>query len=224
MKIALITANLNQIDQDNFQDSVGQILPQDWIATVFKFNDSNFSPRKNALHPRLQAKIPKILGFEYAPDFDYYIWLDGSFRISSPYSLQWLIESLGDKEIALFPHPERNSITEELEFMECEISRGNGYLLSRYENEPMREQINHYINDPTFVDDRLYAAGVIVYNTNKVPRTSQMLQFWFYQCARWSVQDQLSLPFALKKHGIDPAALQGNIFKSEFLEFKVHNK
>ena len=83
MRICVSTANLGSIDADNVQH-VMQAIPDAWSVDYFGYNDSNLPARHCALHPRLQAKIPKMLAHESHPGYDYYIWLDGSgFCIST---------------------------------------------------------------------------------------------------------------------------------------------
>ena len=219
-KIALLTANLSGIDGNLIELIPQQELPLNSVLDIFSYNDKNFLPRINALHPRLQSKIPKMLGFEYHPGYDYYIWLDGSIQIHSSETISWLVSCCGGNDIALFRHPFRNSIRDELNYMVKLMQEGNSYLLNRYTNEPMIEQVEMYESDSEFRDDCLYALGAFVYNKSIINKG--ILNNWFYHNARYSIQDQLSFPYLLFKHQIKSSIIEKNIFQNPYFSVVGH--
>jgi hypothetical protein len=219
-KIALLTANLSGIDGNLIELIPPQELPSNSMLDIFTYDDKNFPPRINALHPRLQSKIPKMLGFEYHPGYDYYIWLDGSIQIHSSETVSWLITCCGDNDIALFRHPFRNSIRDELNYMVKLMQEGNAYLLDRYINEPMKDQVEMYESDTEFRDECLYALGAFVYNKSIIKKG--ILNNWFYHNARYSIQDQLSFPYLLSKHQIKISIIEKNIFQNPYLAVVGH--
>jgi hypothetical protein len=169
---------------------------------LVQLNDSNFSSRELAMHPRLKGKIPKMLQWMQS-DADYYIWLDSKFRIISPNFVEWQLRSIGNKQICLFEHPNRCSIKEELDFMQDRMKAGDAYLLERYRGEPMAEQVDTYLSDPAFKDDCLFSCGMLIYHKSLIEnRAYNLLTDWFFHCTYWSVQDQLSLPYLIQKHKI----------------------
>ena len=223
MKICVSTANLGNIDQDGLLHTL-QRTPDTWSVDFFGYNDSNFPPRRGALHPRLQAKIPKMLAHELNPGYDYYIWLDGTIAMTQPDSITWLIEKCLDHDMALFQHPFRRSIKEEAEYCYAEMRSGNSYLIERYQGEPMWEQVAHYMADPGFDDHTLFACGVFAYSGSIVQDEPNVMKDWFHHNARYSVQDQLSLPFLIQKHRIRYRLIEEGIFSNKYFSFFGHQR
>jgi hypothetical protein len=204
-KVLVITANLGGFDDGKIAHH-----PQDtnrYDVSLLRFTDDNFPPRMNALHPRLQAKIPKMLGWEYYPNYDYYLWLDGAVRMTSPDCINFFIESLGCADFAIPHHPDRRTISDELAYMKNLMNLGSIYLNGRYKNEAMTEQVQKYLSDTTFRDKKLYQATYFCYTNYLTKSKPGFFRDWFFDCARYSVQDQLSLPYFLNKHEIKTAQI-----------------
>ena len=69
-KILLITA---AFDENIKELSIETTLSnQDYSFYKVCYNDSNTHSRVSSLHPRLKAKIPKMMGWLQTPGFDYY--------------------------------------------------------------------------------------------------------------------------------------------------------
>jgi hypothetical protein len=220
MRIAFVSANLGGIDVDRQALHVKQDIDVDF----FYYTDYNMPPRSDAMTPRLQAKIPKMLAFELVPDYDYYIWADACFTLSSEHAISWLIEQLGCSDIAVFRHQEhRSNIMSEYLFMQRHIAGVSGdayaqeYLTSRYGNEPVLDQIRTYYSDVRFTDTTLFSAGMFVYqNAANVRRA---LMDWFYQCARYSVQDQISLPYILSMNLLNVSVIDEDITNNKYTTY-----
>jgi hypothetical protein len=216
-RIVVISANLGK-----FSPTPQNHVDQNMIVHSIYLDDSNFPPRTKALHPRLQAKIPKMFGSDFAAGYDYIIWCDSTLTFTSVETVWWLLNGIGAADIAFFAHHDgRTSIRQELEFMQ-QYDR-DSYLEDRYDTEPLEQQVSTYLADPTFVDDKLFSAGLFIYK-NKAP-VRAMLSDWFTQNARWSVQDQLSLPYVLSKHpNIHYHVLPGNLLDNEYVSHHFINK
>lgn len=166
---------------------------------VVNYDDSNTLSRSNSLHPRLKGKIPKMLEWEKEGDYDYYIWVDSKFTLNEG-AITKLISYMEGYDLCLFEHPNRSSIKSEYDFMDMLMKGGDGYLHERYNGEDMLFQINKYIGDSEFVDDKLFACGCFVYSKRLVEnKEHNLLKEWFYHNAVYSIQDQLSLPYLLQK-------------------------
>lgn len=223
MKIAYISANCGGTDKNLQDQHKKQTVPVDY----FYFDDSNFPPRSEALHPRLQAKIPKMFGWDLVPGYDYYIWADATITLSNEIAVEWLLSKVRGHDIALFRHHDkRSSIGQELRFMERRMNglRGDSviqeYLNNRYQHEPMEAQVDQYLSDPNFTDDMLYSGGLFIYANTREAR--EMLKDWFTENARWSIQDQLSLPYVLSKSGCKVKTIKRNLLKNEYVEYHQH--
>jgi Protein of unknown function (DUF616) len=216
-KVALLQANLGGID------SCPKHTPQE-LPTGLAFEYSYFSefgdltPRPLSLTPRMQAKLPKMLSFEYVPDADFVIWLDSAHTIRHTEFVTWMLGRLGQAEICLMPHPERRTIKEEVAWTESVLT--DRYFEMRYKGEPMLNQVQHYCADVNFSDDWLAAAGCFIYRVTD--RMKQVMKDWLIECYRWSCQDQLSLPYVLQKHHVKPAWLNYSVYNCPYLLYTPH--
>lgn len=224
VRLALISAQLGGERKNLSCDYLRQELPAGWTLDTFFFDDFNFPPRPS-LSPRLQAKIPKMLGYELVPGYDFYIWIDSSFVLSHPGAAAWFVRSLAENDIAVFRHPHRGSIAEELSYLEQALAEGEPYLVQRYRGEPLREQVELYLSDPSFRDDALYALGAFVYRKEMLARPgANLFPLWYYHNARYTIQDQLSFPYlsaTLAATGLRQGILPGGIFDNPYIAFRA---
>lgn len=229
MKIAYVSANLGGIDE-NIQDRhVKQDLPNDCTLDFYYYTEKNFPLRTVALMPRLQAKIPKMLAWDLIPDYDYYIWGDAVITFSNPNAVNWLLEQCLDVDIALFRHQDnRKSIQEELKFMTNHMlgltnnDFATNYLNSRYGNEPMLKQVEKYLQDKEFVDNKLYSGGLFIYKNKR--HVQNMLSDWFLHNCKHTVQDQLSLPYVLNKSACLVNIIDKEIVNNEYTHYYWRNE
>jgi hypothetical protein len=195
VKVALLSADLGGLRNNLTAGYVKQDIPEGWTLDTYFFDDGNF-PSRSSLSPRMQAKIPKMLGYELAPGYDYYIWIDSSFVLSHSGAVAWFVNACDNFDMVVFKHPHRQSISEELNYMVGRMKSGDSYLIDRYRNEPVCEQVKMYLADEDFKDDSLYACGAFVYRKEMFEQpTHNILPLWYYHNARYSIQDQLSLPY-----------------------------
>jgi hypothetical protein len=209
MKLLVITANVSGISSNTF---VPQNVPN---VDFVKLDDSNYTTRTKSMHPRLQGKIPKMLAWELYPDYDYYLWVDNTFSFKNADSVEWYLNQLENKDAAFYIHSTRKSIKDEVYHVSEGIKEGNNYLLDRYKNENVEEQVATYLKDPNYNDNILFSAGVFIYSANLVKnKENNVMKEWFYQNCIWSIEDQLSLPYVLQKHNINYNIINENIYKS----------
>jgi hypothetical protein len=220
IKVAIITANLG--DFDPVVEYTPQLLPADIEMSVFRFHDENFPPRPHAMTPRMQARIPKMFGWQLVPNFDIYIWVDGSCAMLNNESVKWFVDAIrGTTDIVLFKHPDRKSIREEYEYLKQKIGEGNKYLCARYEGEFDDEQMAVIKADFQYTDDMLYASTCFVYKNNR--RVHQMLKEWWYHTSRYHIIDQLSLPYVVKNSDCVALSLDINVYAFQYLTY-IRNK
>lgn len=206
--LAVLTANLG-----NFDDPVDPVPQVTKIPYKFhRFTDDNFPPIAG-LTPRLQYRIPKMFGWQMYPSFDYYIWLDGSVSLMREDSVEWFRDQIGDADIAVFKHPWRNTIREEVNFIEERLTRPDGdkYLTPRYKNGLHKEQYADILLDPDYVDDKLYASTAFIYRDSEHMR--DVLRAWWLHTSRYFTVDQIVLPFLLKDSVVK--MIEANPFKGE---------
>ena len=131
-KVALISANIGGLDHEPIHK------PQSVSYDNHRFTDENFPLRTKAMTPRLQAKIPKCFGWQLAPGYDYYLWLDGVFGLDHRDSIKYFLDKCQKHDIVVFRHS-RINIFEEWRY----IRRGlwqSSYIISRYKDEFLKEQ------------------------------------------------------------------------------------
>ena len=215
MKVALIQANLGGFDHPVTHEP--QSVPYDHHM----FTDENFPPRTKAMTSRLQAKIPKCLGWQLAPDYDYYLWLDGSFRLSHHDSMKHFLDNCQGHDMVVLKHPNRHSIWEEWRY----VRRGmwqSKYLISKYENELLEEQWLAIHNDKDYKDDILLSGGLFMYKNT--PQVQSALKEWWYHIARYLTMDQLAFPYVLKKAGLKLNVLPDNYGHAWYVKGQGHKQ
>jgi sarcosine oxidase delta subunit len=215
VKVAVITANVG-----NFEKPAEQ--PKQTVACdFFHFNDQNFSLRTKALTPRLQARIAKMFGWQLAPGYDYYIWVDSSCTLTGPDSLKLFLKKAEDVDVVVFKHPNRNTIQEEADYLKYRLSINCPYITPRYKNELIDEQLAEIQADKDFVDQNLFASTGLVYKNNEKVR--DMMKEWWYHTSRYHSIDQLSLPYVLAKSGLKVNVLPDKYSDSPYITY-VRNK
>lgn len=207
-KIAVISASLGGFDAR--REHRDQFVKCDF----YHFTDENFPPRFNSVTPRLQARIVKMFSWQMVPDYDYYLWVDSSCKLSSNNSVRWFMNQLGGKDIAVFKHPHRKTVGEEADYLKHRLAIKCPYITPRYENELIDEQLAEV--DP---NAELFASTAFIYK-NK-PAVQAALKEWWYHTSRFHSIDQLSLPWAIRD--LDVRVIPDNYLKTPYLEY-VRNK
>jgi hypothetical protein len=194
-------------------------VSEKYSVTFNRIDDRSETPREKAMHPRLRGKIPKMIVWEDFPDFDYYVWLDCRFSILQPDSIERFVDECSDVDACFFNHCARTSVKQELDFVVSLMEQGNQYLIDRYQNERMTDQVESYLKDKTWNDNRLFECGAFVYSKNVIAnRDHNLMKEWFYQNCIWSVQDQLSLPYLLHKFQTNYKTFPGNVYDNSFIK------
>jgi len=140
------------------------------------------------------------------PNYTALVWADGAFKLQ-PGFVEWIIGYLADADAAFIRHPVRSSISEEMDFVYSNLAQD--YVRARYNSEPMREQVTAYLQDG-FVPKAapLIAAGLFIRrNSDKVNRA---FEHWYIENTKWTIQDQLSLPYIIWKHNLRVKYIPGS--------------
>jgi len=182
-----------------------------------RIDNKTESPRTKAMSPRLRGKIPKIVVWEDHPGYDYYIWMDSGFSISDESSIERMVDACIGVDACFFAHSGRSSVKQELDFVISLMNTGNQYLLDRYNGERMKEQVDEYFKDASWIDNVLFECGTFIYSKDIVAnKEHNVMKEWFYHNCIWSVQDQLSLPYLLHKFGIRYKLFEGNVYSNQY--------
>lgn len=224
MKIAILQANLGNFDDP--KDPVEQKFPHDdqlglVDCTFHRWTDENFPP-VTGLTPRLQYRIPKLFGWEMLPGYDYYIWLDGGISFLRDDCALWYLDQLGDNDIALFKHPRRRNIRQEVKHIDDHLKAGKPYISARYKNGLHQEQSDIILKDTGYKDRSLYASTTFIYrNTQQV---QDFLKDWWYYQSRYFTCDQVPLPWLLWKHKLKVKTFDEPIFQTGYMSLVSHHK
>lgn len=218
MKVAVISASLGGFDKEN--DNVAQSLPYDY----FNFNDDNFPLRDKSMTPRLQAKIPKMFGWQLRPGYDAYLWLDGNISLAHHESLEYFLDAIKDHDIAVLKHPERDTIHWEYRYnwRGLHSNAPSNYLVKRYANEWLDEEYQEITKDKDFKDDLMVNGGVFIYRNT--PEVQAVLKEWWYHVTRFLIMDQLAFPYLLKKSGLKVNVLPDKFNDCMWLKNERHAK
>lgn len=158
------------------------------------------------VHPNRAAKTAKFRPWEYT-DAPASIWIDASFRVTSP---SFAIEAMEHAEpIAQFVHPWRDCL-----YLEAEESA----LLAKYAGEPVLKQADYYRAAGHPERWGLWAAGVI--GRQHTPDVRSLGMAWTHEVNLWSFQDQVSQPYVLRKVGLRPVGLPGTHFANGWLTYE----
>jgi hypothetical protein len=212
-KVALISANIGDFDRDPIHKP--QSVPYD----NHRFTDENFPLRSRVMTPRLQAKIPKCFGWQLAPGYDYYLWLDGPFGLDHRDSLKHFLDKCKKHDVVVFQHLRRANIWGEYRY----IRRGlwqSSYIISRYEDEFLDEQYQVIRNDKSYKDDILFLGGIFMYKNT--PQVQSALKEWWYYITRYLIMDQLAFPYVLRKAGLKINVLSDDPSKWWFVKSYGH--
>ena len=161
-------------------------------------------------HPRVAAKLPKLFPWEYAGPADYYIWLDGSFQVTSPTFVEEVV-ALGPT-FAQFGHPDRLCIYEE-----ALVSLG----MEKYRKQgDVAGQVAAYRADGMPAGFGLWATGLIVRRGGM--RVANHSAAWWDEIERWSYQDQVSEPFVSWKQDMRPEILPHALWANPWVTWHSH--
>jgi hypothetical protein len=191
-RIAVISANLGNYHRRTWFKQKN--IP---TAKLVMFTDDNFPPRK-CMSSRLQARIPKCLGWQLVPGYDIYMWMDASFALLIG-AVEWVRENLGDKEMVVFKHPHRKTVQEELDT----IKSNDPYFKERFLNDTFDNW-----------DGELYAGGIFMYRN--LPHIQEMLKEWWYVNTRFTLNDQLALPSLLNEYKVSYNVIQEHIYNTKY--------
>lgn len=209
MRIAVLTALTNNRHRDGLTDFVlkNPYEGVDYYAFVDRpyeckswkqYSLYNFSRIDDQFGPRREAKLPKILGSILVPGYDYYIWHDPYLELAV--NPNYIIENImGNKDFALFKHPERNCAYDEI----TELKR-----IARLENEENLIGMENFLAKKEFPrNNGLFELPAFMYrNGPKV--VSAMLSWWELIC-KYSSRDQVSFPYIQKEYNLTYGIIPG---------------
>jgi len=160
------------------------------------------------VHPNRLAKLAKCMP-RVVTDAPYSIWLDASYRVTSPLFALEAIKCASP--VAQFVHPWRNCVYEE--------ARAS-LALAKYHDEDTKivAQMEEYREIGHPVNWGLWATGVIVRKHDH--DINVMGQQWLSEIRRHSYQDQLSEAVVLRMYDVRPSPLPGDHLSNPWLKYE----
>ena len=144
-------------------------------------------------HPRMAAKRPRCRPDLYT-DCDTSLWMDGSIHVLDDRFIRLVREKLQDHELVLWDHPEeRDCLLQEAQH--C-------HDWPKYRDGPLLAQAEHYLAQGVPEHFGLWALGSIA--RRHTERMRAVGDAWLAEMERWTIQDQVSLPYLLWRDGIEP--------------------
>lgn len=173
-----------------------------------------YQPRPK-LHPNRAAKYPKMRPFDYTTARKS-VWIDASFRVTSPEFARDMLDILDICDIAQFKHPWRDCVYHEAD---------ETLKLSRYADvhELIPAQMRKYREMLSHPDKwGLWATGVIARrHTEAIELFGEM---WLSENLGHSYQDQLSEAPILRFLGGRPTSLPGTHFVNNWLSYEASGR
>jgi hypothetical protein len=163
------------------------------------------------VHPRLAAKRPRCRPDLYT-DCEASLWMDGSVHVLDGRFIDLVRSRLEDHEFILWDHPEdRDCFLQEAQH--C-------HDWPKYRDGPLLEQAQHYLSEGMPEHFGLWATGSIARQ-----HTARMAAFgdaWLDEMERWTVQDQVSLPYLLWRESIVPGTFGIDQFDNDMVVIMAH--
>lgn len=220
---------------DDLKPQPPQTIPCDFICFTDGSVDTPVTPWRIAhleqdstkTSSRFQAKFPKILphkvfegldkerGLGRSEPYDITVWIDASVQILRPNCVEQLIDHLGESGMAAIVHPERDCIFDE---SKAALKRAT---VQKHVGMPVREQVEYYRSQGYPEHHGLLAGNVIVRDMHN-ERVRQINEAWWTEILRWSVRDQLSLPYVLWSLNAPCSVIDVNLWRNHLFEVWPH--
>jgi hypothetical protein len=235
MKVCVYTAVYG--GHDDLKNQPAQSISTDFVCftdssdlrppACWKVIRNNRVPR---LHPRMRAKYFKILSHRIFPNgrpsiretgafgvrrmwdrYDYVIWLDGNAQIQDADFSRKVISYVGASGWAMFPHPERDCIYDEVL---------QSATMPKYHVQPIHEQAASYRTEGYPAKNGLMACGLIARQARA--DLGGINEMWWRENRRWTYQDQLSLPVVLWRLGRGFDRIEKNLWHNDLISWLPH--
>ena len=145
-------------------------------------------------NPAVLSRKIKMLSHKHLSEYDLVCYVDGNQRL--------LKEPL--HEPIWFRHSRRKNIYEEARQL---------IINGRYTAQEINAHIRYFI-DQDYKDRGLYLNGYFVRDHS--PEINKLHEVWYEETTKYSHRDQLTLPFAIFKTGVEPKNIQPEYIKGSF--------
>lgn len=155
----------------------------------------------------------KILGSVLFPQYQYSLWLDGKMEWITETPLSNLLELLGDRDLAVFPHDQRTCLYQEA----CEC-------LHRQLDDPqvIYRQVQRYTREGFPAQQGLVDNAVLLRRHS--PAMADFCRLWWQEVSTGSRRDQLSFNYCAWKCGLKYRLLPGFTHANAMLRRHSHHR
>jgi len=165
------------------------------------------------LSGRYLSKAPKCAPHLLGHKETDILWIDASMRWTGR-PLDELFSQVAEGGVGIYPHRWRNCIYTEAA---ASVPRAGW---DRYKGEPIMEQVQHYLGEVHPPNYGLWESGIVVW------RGAQHVigERWLAEQLTWTSQDQISLPYVLRKLGVSPTPLRsGTVVHNPWFVYEDHS-
>lgn len=161
---------------------------------------------------RSQRQI-KFLPYDLLPDCAVSIYIDNSVELTQPPEALLAAVDLSSG-LALPRHDFRANLDDEF----------SAVLEQRLDDPARVRALRQFYHDhaPDLLTRPLYWSGILI-RDHRNPRLRQAMSIWRDQVWRYSRRDQLSLPYALSRAGVEPCVINIDNHQSSFHRWPVLN-
>lgn len=167
----------------------------------------------DSLTDSMLARKIKILPFEYMDVSGDLYWVDGKFNIIDDLRIYGKLYKKKESML-LFPHFYRDNICDET----AELVR-----LKPQIRKEVIIQTGSYLMKGFSDNIGLYDTGCMYRNFEDI-RLYNLMMEWWTELTKYSIRDQLSLPYILEKNNYSPDICDLVIGNNRFLKVEDHNK
>jgi len=189
MRIAVYTVitglsdNLKFIEEKEFLKEADFYLISSQVSTNHQYK--TIWARVQGGEERLISRKYKFLCHKYLPDYDFHIYMDGTFKLNE--SPRRLIEKyMPYHNLALFKHPYRNTLKEEVEY--C-IAQG------KFKEEDIAGLLAE-ISRSGYPEDYLLTENGVLIRKNK-PKIREFNNYCWGKFRQYPFRDQAFFSYAL---------------------------
>ncbi len=160
--------------------------------------------------PRRVARRYKTLCHRWFPDTDVWLWLDGAVQLQVP--PETVVEAFLDgADIGAFRHPSRDCAYTEA--IRCIQKGKDTQAILKGQMAAMRH--TQFPSHWGLVETGLIARR----NTAAIKALNER---WWLEIERYSVRDQISLPFVCWQRGIELQAMAGSLVDHPWIDYRSH--
>jgi hypothetical protein len=178
--------------------------------------------------PRLRARYFKhqIHRLHEVRSHRWLVWADSSLEFHETGFILDRVEELRrrppSQRVLVIPHPERNTVREEYEYICDQIAEGNEYLRLRYQHEKMTEQMKYFGDQGWDVEAGLWCGTFWMVERSEMFR--RIWDDWWDQNIRFGMMDQLSLPVLLDHQRCDPMQFAISLRRNDHFTKTAHQR